>query len=179
MTVVGVGLRLLTRGLGAAYDVNVNGKGPNQWLAEDEEGADIRMRKQLITASILFVFAGCGHPQQKFDSLIQDLQTGKLDSSKDSRVRLPVAYTNLTPKSEIFVERRPDGRLFVLFPTWYGRGDDMDGWLYCSGYLQQSDYYTVDWGTGGKHRHIDVAGRKMLTVTSDRPHWYRFTRRLD
>jgi hypothetical protein len=111
--------------------------------------------------------------------VLRDLRDGKLTRAAAGRVRLPAKYQELTARDEVFVEEKSDGRLFVLFPTWYGRGDDMDGWLYCSGELRPSDFYTLDWGTRGKHRHIDIAGRKMLSVTEDRPHWYWFTRRLD
>ena len=94
-------------------------------------------------------------------------------------VQLPAAFAGLTPKNEVIVERRAGGRLFILFPTWYGRGADLEGWLYTSGPLVATDYYTIDWGTGGVHQHLDVADCKMLSVGRPQSSWCAVSRRLD
>ena len=79
---------------------------------------------------------------------------------------------------KVYVEHRPDGRLFILFPTWYGRGSDIEGWLYCSGPLKPSDFVVVHWGSSGQPA-LNAAGYKMLRVESQKPPWYWVTRRLD
>jgi len=134
--------------------------------------------------SITFLFlasfvTGCGSPADKFAPVVQAIQSGQLSVQTNGIFRLPQRFAGLTPSDDVFVERRPDGVLFVLFPTWYGRRNDLEGFLYCARELQASNYYTIDWGAGGKRQHIDVAGRDMLTVQNYRSHWYRVTRRLD
>jgi hypothetical protein len=135
---------------------------------------------RLITFLCLAALAsGCGSPTDKFAAVVQGIQSGQLSAPTNGIFRLPQSLAGLTPKGDVFVERRSDGGLFVLFPTWYGRGSDLEGFLYCTRELEPSDYYSIDWGAGGKGQHIDIAGRDMLTVQDYRAHWYRVTRRLD
>ena len=133
------------------------------------------------TTFLCFVLmaVGCSSRSAKFDAVVSDIQSGVLVVHTNGAVRLPAKFASLTPNDEIFVEKKPDGSLFVLFPTWYGRGNDLDGVLYCSRALLPSDYNTIDWGAGGKQQHIDVGGRDMLTVHDYKPHWYKVSRRLD
>ena len=123
--------------------------------------------------------SGCSSRIAKFEPVVSDIQAGVLKFQTNGVVGLPTKFVGLTPKDEIFVEKKPDGSLFVLFPTWYGRGNDIEGVLYCSHALLPSDFYTIDWGAGGKQQHIDVGGRDMLTVHDYQPHWYKVSRRVD
>jgi hypothetical protein len=135
---------------------------------------------RLVTfSSIALLVFGCGSRSAKFDPVMRDIQAGTLVIPASGIVQLPRRFAGLTPRSEVFAAKKADGRLFILFPTWYGRGNDLEGYLYCSGVLQPSDYYTTDWGAGGKHRHLKIAGRDMLTIRDYKPHWYSVTRRLD
>ena len=135
---------------------------------------------RLIPSLFLAAFvSGCASPTDKFAAVVEGLQSGQFPIPINGVFLLPQLLAGLTPKDEVFVERKSDGSLFMLFPTWYGRGNDLEGFLYCTRELKPSDYYFIDWGPGGKQQHIDVAGRDMLTVRTFRSHWYRVSRRLD
>ncbi|MBV9868875.1 MAG: hypothetical protein JO316_26310 [Abitibacteriaceae bacterium] len=134
-----------------------------------------------LATGILLLLAGLmvlrPNPVARYQLIVQQIQQGVLTANKAGVVRLPAAFSELAPRGEVYAERKADGRLFVLFPTWYGRGADMEGYLFCSQALRPSDYYAVNWGAGRVQSHIDVAGRDMLTVEPYKPNWY--TRRLD
>ena len=127
----------------------------------------------------MLLVLGCRRREAEFATVVQDIQTGVIPVAANGSVPLPERFAGLTPRNEIFVERKPDSRLLVLFPTWYGRGDDIEGLLYCSSALKAEDFYTVDWGQGGRRQHIDIAGRDMLTVRGFKEHWYYVSRRID
>lgn len=134
-----------------------------------------------FTTLLLFalLILGCSPPTSKFAPVVQDIQSGALAIPTNGIVTLPPKFAGLTARNEVFAEKKADGRLLILFPAKYDRGDDVEGYLYCSGALRTTDYYTIDSGAGGKHQHLDVAGRKMLTVKDSRANWYLVSRRLD
>lgn len=115
----------------------------------------------------------------KFEPILFDIQTGTLIFKTNGALTLPAKFAGNTPKNEIFIEKTLDGSLFVLFPTWYGRGSDLEGLLYCSRPLAPSDSYSIDWGPGGIHQHMDVGGCNMLSIDALKPNWYKVSRRLD
>ncbi len=110
--------------------------------------------------------------------VIQAIQNGQL-GSKSSIIALPSSYKEIAPRDQVLYERRKDGRLWVLFPTWYGRGADLQGYLYSSGPLKAQDFYTIDWGSDGVAQHVDACGADMLDVKKIDANWYSVMRRLD
>lgn len=122
---------------------------------------------------------GCSNATADFEDVVQKVKEGSLKPNKDGVIVVPIKSAEGVVNNEIFVEKRNDGLLLVLFPTKTGRGDDLEGFLYCSRELRPSDYYTVNWGEGGVHKHIDVATRYLLTVERLTPNWYSVSRRLD
>lgn len=122
---------------------------------------------------------GCSPPTAGYEPVVAAITSGALTVPADGVVKLPPTWHGLTPDNIVNVETRPDGRTFILFPTYYGRGSDVDGWLYCSGPIGPADFHTIDWGPGGKGSHLDAAGYKMLSVETRNPPWYWVTRRLD
>jgi len=137
--------------------------------------------RRMTLFPLLFAIAlvGCGSSTARYESVLADIESGVLVAPTNGVLKLPTRFAGLAPQGEMYVETKSGGRLFVLFPTWYGRGSDIEGLLYCSGSLTASDFYTIDWGAGGKHEHLDVGRRNMLTVSDLKPHWYSVTRRLD
>lgn len=134
---------------------------------------------RMAAFAFLLAILGCRSSTSAYGPVVTAIASGSLPVPADGVVTLPAKWKGLTPRGLVHVERRPDGRLFVLFPTSCGRGEDVDGWLYCSGPLAPADFYSVNWGAGGERRHMDACGRTMLTITSQAPPWYRVTRRLD
>src|SRR5436309_3540852 len=88
--------------------------------------------KFIATLAAVLLGVGCRPQPAKFDPIVKEIQTGALSIPTNGPVRLPPRFHGVTPRDEIFVERKADGRLFVLFPTWYGREEDIEGLLYCS-----------------------------------------------
>ena len=116
----------------------------------------------------------------KYLGVIGKIEAGTIKPGGKSPVKLPAQYGGITPMDEVYVEKRPGGKLLVLFPTWYGRGSDVEGFLYCSQPLGPADFYQVDWGVGGKHEHLDVGEASLLTVKRHlRGPWHKAGRRLD
>jgi hypothetical protein len=189
-SVFGCGLPLSSAWLGAlGVSLSSLSSRPNHPTQRNDSRQKIMMMAQIMSLRVMRrlipllclagLALGCESRTSKYNSIIKDIQTGVLIVSTNGVVRLPQQFAGLTPKDEVYAETKPDGRILVLFPTWYGRGSDVEGSLYCSGSLQPSDYYTIDWGAGGKRQHIDVADHDMLSVRAIRPHWYFASRRLD
>jgi hypothetical protein len=134
-----------------------------------------------FTALLLFVLLifGCNPPNKKFAPVVHAIQSGALAMPANGVITLSHQFAGLTARNEVFAEKKADGRLLILFPTKYGGGQDVKGYLYCSGPLQPADHYTIDHGSGGKHQYLDVAGRTMLTAKSYKTNWYLVSRRLD
>jgi hypothetical protein len=85
----------------------------------------------------------------------------------------------VTPGGKVYAETRPGNHLLVLFPTCYGRGSDLQGYLYSNVPLTTRDYYTVNWGAGGIARHLKVGPIDLLTVNPVEAPWYEVTRLVD
>jgi hypothetical protein len=137
------------------------------------------MLRAILFLSVSLLISGCQPRYAKFEPVVKDIQAGVVLAPTNGTLQLPLRFAGVTHKGEVFAEWRADGRLMILFPTWCGRGADLEGLLYCSGVLESSDFYTIDWGAAGKVKHIDVRGRDMLIVHDYRPHWYFVRRRLD
>jgi hypothetical protein len=132
-----------------------------------------------VVVTALLSLSGCGAPTASYTPIVAAITSGALPIPANGVIGLPAKWRGIVPRDVVHAEKRPDGRIFILFPTFHGRGEDVDGWLYCSAPITPADFYTIDWGPGGKHSQLDVAGCKMLSVESHRPPWYWVTRRLD
>jgi hypothetical protein len=127
--------------------------------------------------------------QPGYLAVVKDLKSGRLvigtkprlgywhGTAPKNQVDLPPSYQSIAPK--VYAERRPDGRLFVLFATWLGRGADLNGYLYCSRPLTPGDFFPADWGSGGVRQQIHLCGISYLEPQHIRGPWYRVLRRLD
>jgi hypothetical protein len=115
--------------------------------------------------------------QQRYLAVVRQIESGRL-SVANNVLNLPPGYVSVARK--VYAERRPDGRLFVLFVTWIGRsGADVTGYLYCSRPLGPTDFYVANWGPGGSHKEIDAFGISDLEPVHIRGPWYHVCRRLD
>ena len=115
--------------------------------------------------------------QPQYALVIREVENGTLKPDEKSTVRLPWGVAS--PDGRVFVERKPDGRLFVLFPTWYGRLPDLQGYLWCSQPLHASDFHDVDWGAGGIQHALNICGQKLLSAGHMRGQWWWVDRRLE
>jgi hypothetical protein len=142
-----------------------------------------RRRLMALAAAIPCVIAARGLVRARrltrYQPIVRGIAAGTLTAPASGILRLSGNFAGVTPRDEIYVETRADGRLLILFPRRYGRGADLEGYLYCRGGLRPADSYVVDWGASGVHTHIAVAGRDLLTATPYAPNWYAISRRVD
>jgi hypothetical protein len=109
--------------------------------------------------------------QQSYTEVIRQIESGRLPIANHV-VNLPPDYKSVARK--VYAERRADGRLFVLFVTWRGRGADVNGYLYCSRPLRPADFCV---GPGG-HEQLNACGIDDLGPVHIRGPWYYICRRL-
>src|SRR6266849_692659 len=96
--------------------------------------------------------------------VVADISSGRLRPDKDGIVVLPREYSSLTKFGEAYVERRKDGLVLVLFPTWdIGRGS-VRGYLYHNRPLSKGDtlwMHKDHWAVAAPYgspvaRHLEV-----------------------
>lgn len=125
--------------------------------------------------------------ESRYNEIVRDIEAGRLAPAQPTTgafglvdyaefvVALPPSHQNLTPLGIAFAEKRSDGRLFVVFPTWHGFHHDMKGYLYCSEPLTSEDYrLNTGWGVEA----VLVCGQ-ALKVTHIRGPWYSIDLGLD
>ena len=115
---------------------------------------------------------------RSYESILEQIDNGTLVADTNGEIRLSAAYGNLVANNIIYVGRTSDGRPKVLFPTWLGRGNDLDGYLYVHGGIRAGDSYPAYWASGTE-LYVDVGPRKMLPFKAIKYEWYYITRRLD
>lgn len=111
----------------------------------------------------------------QYGRVLDELHKGTLKTPSLPVVMLPQRYAGLTPRETIYVERRPNGQLLVLFPTWYGRGADLQGYLYTSAPLAGTDFTVRPDGI----REISACGFDYLMTEDVQDNWYAVIRRMD
>jgi hypothetical protein len=106
---------------------------------------------------------------------------GKLKSDAAGVVALPSESRGLTPHGKLYVTRKPDGCVQILFTIWQGKGSNFEGYLFD----RPGTFY--DWESGptvaivGPHIFPAVSA---VTLEADvesevRPGWYRVAYRMD
>ncbi|HHO54339.1 MAG TPA: hypothetical protein ENK18_26580 [Deltaproteobacteria bacterium] len=103
--------------------------------------------------------------QDTYLELIQEVRRGKIQPG--CPVALPKAHRALNSKGEFFVERQPN-QTVILFPTWYGRGKDVQGWLYSSSPSELP-----------RSGRIHMCGLDQLDITLEHRNWFRAIRRME
>ena len=68
--------------------------------------------------------------RSSYERAIRELPATTFRRGRSCRVSLPPSVSRLTPRGEVFVEPMEDGSRRILFPTWYGRGGDLQGYLH-------------------------------------------------
>ncbi len=113
-------------------------------------------------------------------AVVRQIETGALKPGPKAAIAVPSGLRSVSPDGNVYAERKPDGRVFVLFPIWYGRGKtDLQGYLYCSRPLKAADFSEVDWGSGGVWRQLTICGRNYLSAEHVRGPWWWVWRRVD
>jgi hypothetical protein len=96
------------------------------------------------------------------------------------RITLTPPYTGLTPRDEIFVQRRPDGAFLAFFPTFYPKGAEIAGLLYTSRPFEQTDWFRHGLGIDLVHPFLNVGPWSHLRIDSRiDEHWYRVSQGME
>jgi hypothetical protein len=108
--------------------------------------------------------------------VIQGIMDGRLNGNSFA-LDLPTDYPDVAPRDRVLFERHPDGRLWVIFPLWYGKGADLQGYLYSNIPFRPQDF-TPDDGRGPA-QHLDICGLDYLAATQVDANWCWVIRRVD
>ena len=132
-----------------------------------------------LNSAVGFVGPSLNSRLNDYQSIIAGIKSGAIAPNASGACSLPNGFDGVTPRGEVFTGTTPTGSTVTLFPTWYGRGSDVDGYIHSSAPLAAGDYYTINWGAGGNVQHLDVGAIDMLSVSPVRGTWYWGSRRLD
>ena len=127
---------------------------------------------------IFRIFIRCS-PNGRYAPIIAQIQANKLQPDSNGKLNLPAEFHGIVNGDAVFISKLSGNRMAILFPTWFGRGSDIEGYVYVEGGLIKSDFYTVTWGGGTSYDYINLGDRNMLSVTPQCGYWYWVTRRLD
>jgi len=116
------------------------------------------------------------------------VQTRKLNPDSHGAIRLPPSLADTTWDGKVFVTRKANGWLLILFPDWRGHDANMNGYLYSGQPLTNAntDAYDED---EDKRRVIRLHVGDVLPGTEGDPveifidrkledHWFRVSRGL-
>ncbi len=110
-----------------------------------------------------------------YEQTISRLQSGTIRPDSSGRARLPTDLQTASVDGEILVSQPSTNEIVVVFKTWCGKGENMEGFLYANPPLgesaTQSDYY-------GK----PVISVGPVEVTLDKeidPNWHKVSYKLD
>jgi hypothetical protein len=136
-----------------------------RYIKAGQEKADARARAAIKDGSYM--------------TIVHEIEAGRIAPASEGRADLPAAYGGLTVDDQVIVERRSDGRLLVVFPTWRGKGGNFSGYLYASRPLASGDFHETDWGSGGLRRETTIAGLDYVEAVSLHGPWYKVSRGVD
>ncbi len=112
-------------------------------------------------------------------AIVREIEAARITPDPDGRAHLPTAYAGLAADNEIAIERRPDGRLLVIFPVWRGKGANFSGYLYASAPLVPADFHEIDWGAGGVRKQTTIGGLDYVEARPLHGPWYQVSRGVD
>lgn len=132
-----------------------------------------------INTAFGFVGPSLNSRLSDYQAIVAALKSAKIIPDASGTCQLPVAFDGVTPRGRVYTGTTPTGSSVILFPTWHGRGIDVDGYIHSSAPLVAADYDSINWGAGGNVQHLDVGSIDMISVSPVRGSWYWGTRRLD
>jgi hypothetical protein len=115
----------------------------------------------------------------KYLAIVHEIEAGRIAADAEGTAVLPPAFGGLIAEDRLIVERKADGRLLVIFPTWRGKGGNFDGYLYASQPLVPADFQEINWGAGGVCKQATVAGFDYIDVHPLQSPWYQVSRSVD
>jgi hypothetical protein len=74
-----------------------------------------------------------------FTHVAHEILSGRLNEHPVGLVVLPQAHASLTADGRVYVTRKNGGLVLILFPTWRGKGSNLEGYLFCSRRLKAAD----------------------------------------
>lgn len=143
------------------------------------------MRKNLLNALVIALacaFAcGCGENsvlnknKPLYEQTIIRLQSGVLKPDEDGTVKLPPDLQVASVDGEIYVSRFSTNQIIVVFKTWRGKGNNMEGFLYAVPHVAKAaakkDYYGKSVISIGP---VELALEKQLDAN-----WHKVSYKLD
>jgi hypothetical protein len=62
-----------------------------------------------------------------------------LPADRSGRVKLPPSLASASKDGGVYVTRKRNGQILILFPTWQGKGGNVRGYLFCSRPLTKTE----------------------------------------
>lgn len=110
-----------------------------------------------------------------YEQTINRLQSGTIKPDSSGRARLPTDLQTASVDGEIYVSQPSTNQIVVVFKTWRGKGNNMEGFLYANPPLgksaTQADYY-------GKQA-ISVGPVELTLGKQIDPNWHKVSYKLD
>lgn len=133
----------------------------------------------LLTLAALTACSDGNIPKSKkslFLKIIDQVQTGAIKEDASNVIRLPPDMKEASIDGELFISRpSTNEQLIVVFKTWQGKGNNMEGFLYAAMPLTNNeikkDYYGQPVVSVNS---IDLTLEKKLETG-----WYKISYRLD
>lgn len=106
-----------------------------------------------------------------FMRVVAAVQAGQISPGPDGFAKLPPSLESAGEDGFVLVEAKPN-QVCVAFPTWRGKGHNMRGFLYCSGYAPRgSDEFGQD--------SIGIANTALAITRQIDQNWFEIHRELD
>jgi hypothetical protein len=118
-----------------------------------------------------------GKKKESYEQVLSAIQSGQIDSTSVANdvTQLPPEFRNVTEGGAIYLARSETTNLIVVFPTWRGKGKNVEGHLYSSAGLPNSMLNTNYYGQPA----IRVNGLDLTLDERIEANWYKVSYRLD
>src|SRR5262245_5767889 len=134
----------------------------------------------LIGAFAILLCTGCGRKntienQKLYEVVIRRIQSGEIKTTSSVSLPLPSDVQRASVDGEILVLRPGTNQLIVVFKTWRGKGQNMEGYLYAFPTLPTQ---IVKGGYGGRAT-VELGPVQLMLDKEVNSNWYRVSHKLD
>lgn len=135
----------------------------------------------VVAAVVCAVACGCeGSSMLKknkplYEQSISRLESGTIKPDSSGRVRLPMDLRAASVDGEVYVSQLSTNQIVVVFKTWRGKGNNMEGFLYANPPLGKSSTQTDYYG-----KQVIRVGPVELTLDKQiDANWHKVSYKLD
>jgi hypothetical protein len=135
---------------------------------EDHQTARSRRTAILVAMSVILILGGgyawyryyATPPLSRYDQVLAALRDHQIPPDESGRLDLSKQFPGITGHNDAYITYRPDNTFIVMFPTYYGLGQEVAGLLYTSRKLTEDD-------THGRNSAINFEQRLVKAGSYD------------